>query len=409
MSRRVSWLGGVSAVLLVFALVFTMLSAAYAQETTGGIKGYVKDKSGASVPKAEVELTSTALIVPKKAQADNAGYFYFAVLPPGSYTLSVTAPGFRSYKQVGIPMTAGALPTIDINLEIGSVAETIEVTGRAPIVDVTTSKVAVAITSQDIDTLPHGRSYQSVIGLAPGARQEPLQSSRTDRLRQDGFQIDGASDSENTYLVEGMDTSNVEQGGIKQNVVFEFVQEVQVKTSGTEAEYGGEMGGVVNVIQKRGSNSWHGSLVAYYRGDSLDANDQCSTTPQPVISNSVLPSAQQLSCGLRYDPNTASNTDLTKGPVHDQGVNYYIQKKDKYSTIEPGYTIGGPIFKDKLWLFSSYVPTIDRQTRVVNFSFVSPGASTPQGMRSFTRTNTVQNLLNRLDYQPCSKLHLFAS
>jgi len=101
-----------------------MLPAAYAQETTGGIKGYVKDKSGASVPKAEVELTSTALIVPKKAQADNAGYFYFAVLPPGSYTLSVTAPGFRSYKQVGIPMTAGALPTIDINLEIGSVAET---------------------------------------------------------------------------------------------------------------------------------------------------------------------------------------------------------------------------------------------------------------------------------------------
>ena len=154
MSRRVSWLGGVSAVLLVCALVFTMLPAAFAQETTGGIKGYVKDKSGASVPKAEVELTSEALIVPKKAVADNAGYFYFAVLPPGSYTLSVTAPGFRTYKQIGIPLTVGALPTIDVSMEIGSVAETIEVTGRAPIVDVTTSKVAVAITESDIDNLP---------------------------------------------------------------------------------------------------------------------------------------------------------------------------------------------------------------------------------------------------------------
>src|SRR5258706_224375 len=149
MSRCVSWLGGMSAVLLVCALVFAMLPAAYAQETTGGIKGYVKDKSGASVPKAEVELTSTALIVPKKAQADNAGYFYFAVLPPGSYTLTVTAAGFRTYKQVGIPISAAALPTIDINLEIGSVAETIEITGRVPIVDVTTSKVAVAITPAD--------------------------------------------------------------------------------------------------------------------------------------------------------------------------------------------------------------------------------------------------------------------
>src|SRR6267143_1494305 len=401
MSRRVSWLGGVSAVLLVCALVFIMLPAAYAKETTGGIKGYVKDKSGASVPKAEVELTSTALIVPKKAQADNAGYFYFAVLPPGSYTLSVTAPGFRSYKQVGIPMTAGALPTIDINLEIGSVAETIEVTGTAPIVDVTTNKVAVAITTQDIDTLPHGRSYQSVIGLAPGARQEPLQSSRTDRLRQDGFQIDGASDSENTYLVEGMDTSNVEQGGIKQNVIFEFVQEVQVKTAGTEAEYGGALGGVVNVIQKRGSNEWHGSLVAFYRGDKLDANDQCSTTPQPSPAN--IPAGQQLACGLRYDPSTSANTNPSLGPVIDQAPNYYIQKKDQYTTIEAGYQIGGPLWKDKLVLFSSYIPTVDRYTRTVNFK----GATGPDP-RSFTRSYTAHNMLNRLDYQAFSKLHLFA-
>src|SRR5258708_12770714 len=110
MSRRVSWLGGVSAVLIVCALVLTMLPAAYAQETTGGIKGYVKDKSGASVPKAEVELTSTALIVPKKAQADNAGYFYFAVLPPGTYTLTLTPPGFPTYKQLCIPISPAPLP-----------------------------------------------------------------------------------------------------------------------------------------------------------------------------------------------------------------------------------------------------------------------------------------------------------
>jgi len=402
MSRRVSWLGsGVSAVLLMCALVFTMLPGAAAQETTGGIKGYVKDKSGASVPKAEVELTSEALIVPKKAVADNAGYFYFSVLPPGNYTLTVSAPGFRTYKQVGIPLTVGALPTIDINMEIGSVAETIEVTGRAPIVDVTTSKVAVAITEADIDNLPKGRSYQSVIALAPGARQEPLQSSRTDRLRQNGFQVDGASDSENTYLVEGMDTSEIQGGGIKQNVVFEFVQEVQVKTSGTEAEYGGEMGGVVNVIQKRGGNQWHGSLLAYYRGSPLDANDQCATTPQPNGTN--LPSGTQINCGQRYNPSTSANTNPASGPVIDQATEYYIQKQDKYSIIEPGYTIGGPIFADKLWFFSSYIPTIDRTTRTINFT--NPAALGPH---AFTRNFTAQNLLNRLDYQVFSKLHLYA-
>jgi len=382
-------------------VLFATCSLSLAQETTGGIKGYVKDKSGASVPKAEVELTSTALIVPKKAHVDSAGYFYFPLLPPGNYSLTITAPGFRTYKQLEVPLTVGALPSIDVNLEIGSVAEVVEVTGAAPIVDVTTSKVATTITEADVDNLPRGRSYQSVIALAPGARQEPLQSSRTDRLRQNGFQVDGASDSENTYLVEGMDTSEIQGGGIKQNVVFEFVQEVQVKTSGTEAEYGGEMGGVVNVIQKRGSNQWHGSLVAYYRGSGLDANDQCATTPQPNGSN--LPAAQQINCGQRYDPTTSANTNPASGPVLDQVAQYYRQKQDKYSIVEPGYTIGGPILADKLWFFSSYIPTIDRTTRTVNFT--NPAAPGPH---SFTRSFTAQNLLNRLDYQAFSKLHLYA-
>jgi hypothetical protein len=383
-------------------LCFTVVPAGDAQETTGGIKGYVKDKTGGTVAGAQVELTSSALLTPRKAEADSAGYFYFQLLPPGEYTVTVTGKGFRTFKLTGIKIETGSLPTLDIGLDVGSISETVEVSAKAEIVDVTSSKVAVAITSQDIDTLPHGRSYQSVIGLAPGARQEPLQSSRTDRLRQNGFQIDGASDSENTYLVEGMDTSNVEQGGIKQNVIFEFVQEVQVKTAGTEAEYGGALGGVVNVIQKRGSNDWHGSLVAFYRGDKLDANDQCATTPQPNAAN--IPSGQQLACGLRYDPNTAANTKLSLGPVIDQAPNYYKQKKDQYTTLEAGYQIGGPLWKDKLWLFSSYIPTVDRYTRSVTFT----GGPAPDP-RSFTRSYTAHNMLNRLDYQPFSKLHLYSA
>jgi hypothetical protein len=388
---------------LAFLLsVFLILPSAFAQETTGGIKGYVKDRSGASVPGAEVQLSGTALITPRKVETDSAGYFYLQLIPPGEYTLTATAKGFRTYKQAGIDISAAKLPTLEIVLDVGSVTETVEVSSQTPIVDTTTSKVSTTIDQALIDTLPKGRSYQSLIALAPGARQEPLQSSRNDRLRQNGFQIDGASDSENTYLVEGMDTSNVENGGIKQNVIFEFVEEVQVKTSGNEAEYGGALGGVVNVLQKRGSNQWHGSLLAQYRSDKLDANDQCATTPQPVVSNSVLPSGQQLACGLRYDPTTSANTNLTKGPVVDQAANYYKQKRDQYTTVEPGYTVGGPIFRDKLWMFSSYVPTIDRYSRTVNFT----GATNP-GVHTFTRSFTQHNMLNRLDYQPFSKVHLY--
>jgi Carboxypeptidase regulatory-like domain/TonB dependent receptor len=398
MRTRFVLLGRLSSLCCVLAMMFLAFSA-FAQETTGGISGYVKDKSGATVVNAQVELSSPALLTAKKAASDSGGYFYFQQLPPGSYTLTVTAPNFRTYKQSGIDLEVGKLPTIQVGLEIGAVTETVEVTGESPIVDVTKSNVAVDIPQDVINNLPKGRSYQSLIPFAPGARQEPLQSSRVDRGRTDGFQIDGASDSENTYLVEGLDTSNIQNGGIKQNVIFEFVDEVQVKTSGTEAEFGGAMGGVVNVIQKRGSNDWHGSLVAYYKANALDANDQCATTPQPVISESVTPSGQQLACGQRYDPSTAFSASTRL----DQSTIYYNQKQDKYRTVEAGYAIGGPILKNKLWLFSSYVPTIDRIQRSVVFTGTSPG------LHSFTRSDTVHNMLNRLDYQPFSKLHLFSS
>jgi hypothetical protein len=390
------------AIAMSLALAFVMLPPVYAQETTGGIKGYVKDRSGATVAKAQVELSGAALLAPRKAETDSAGYFYFQLLPPGEYSLSVTAQGFRAYKQTGIQLEVGKLPTIDVLLEVGSVTEVVEVTSRAPIVDTTTSKVAVDIPEEVIDNIPKGRSYQSLIPFAPGARQEPLQSPRNNPGRNNGFQIDGASDSENTYLVEGLDTTEIQNGGIKQNVIFEFVQEVQVKTSGFEAEYGGAVGGVVNVIQKRGSNEWHGSLVTYYHPDSFDSTDQCSVTPFSAASATETPntlSTQQINCGQRQNPSIAANfAKRTDSPVE-----YYHQKKDSYFTIEPGYEVGGPLLRNKLWFFSSYVPTIQRISRTVNFTGKNPGP------RKFTTSYTAQNALNRLDYQAFSKLHLFGA
>jgi hypothetical protein len=401
MKRNTIGQWGVSIVLCALGVLFLATApGAFAQETTGAIKVNVKDKTGAVVPKARVVLSGPALIAPRELEADDAGYAYFAQVPPGEYALSASATSFRTVRVTGIKLDVGKVPTFDLALELGEVTQTIEVTSTAVLIDVTSSNVSTAIPEDVIANIPKGRSFQSLIPFAPGARQEPLQSSRTDRGRSNGFQIDGASDSENTYLVEGLDTSNIANGGVKQDVIFEFVQEVQVKTSGLEAQYGGAMGGVVNVIQKRGSNQWHGSLITRYEMNAFDANDQCATTPQPVVSESVVPNGQQIQCGLRYDP--ATNFDAVNRL--DQSPNYYIQKQDQFSIIEPGFEIGGPLFKDKLWLFSGYIPKIDRTTRAVNFT-----GSTGAGPHSFTRTNTVQNMQNRLDYQPFNNLHLFAS
>src|SRR4029079_9607068 len=113
----------------------------------------------------------------------------------------------------------------------------------------------------------------SVIPFAPGARLEPLQSgTATAGSGMGGFQIDGASDSENVYMVDGVNITNIQNGGVGKSFQMEFVQEVQIKSSSFEAEYGGALGGVINAVAKRGSNNWHGSLLPYYQSNAMNAN-----------------------------------------------------------------------------------------------------------------------------------------
>jgi len=309
--------------LLLLLIAGLVLPVAFAQETTGGLQGTVKDPSGAVVSGATVDVTSASLIGKKSVTTDSGGYFRFANLPPGSYTLAITAPNFRSYKQEGVAIATGHLPSIDVTLQVGTASETVEVTGAAPIVDVTQSKVQTNITEDVLQNVPKGRSFQSVIQFAPGARSEPLQA---------GYQIDGASNSENSYLVEGQETASMFDGHSATNVPMEFIQEVQVKSSGFEAEYGGALGGVVNVVQKRGSNEWHGSIFSYYAGDAFDSAPNRSASrsddsrnahqsyriaslhrrrPLPTGSGCAVPSAQR--AAPRHEPSSVA------GPAREAG------------------------------------------------------------------------------------------
>lgn len=382
-----------------FTLVLCLLVAAFlvattfAQETTAGLQGTVKDPQGAVVPKATVEVTSPALIGVKKLETDAGGYYRFANLPPGPYSITVTADGFRTLKQSGITLEAGHLPSIDLTLQVGATEQTIEVSSAAPLVDVAQSKVQTNITQDTLASIPKGESYQSIIQFAPGSRQEPLQaptggnaigngsySNHQGTNQGNGFQIDGASNSENSYLVEGMETASAFDGSSAANVPMEFIQEVQMKTSGFEAEYGGALGGVVNVIQKRGSDTWHGSIFTYYQGDRFNS------APDRT---------------LRTDPTTSSDAE-TRTP---QGYQFYQPKKDHYSVVEPGFELGGFLVKNRLWAFVSSVPRIANLTRTVNFV---PAAPTP-GARAFREAINTYYTLGRLDYMATQKIRLFGS
>jgi hypothetical protein len=378
------WLA-VSCVLILVVLGIAQM--AIAQETTANIQGVVKDQTGAVVVGAAVEVSGPALMGTKKQVTDKSGAYRFTSLPPGEYTLAVTAPKFKAFKQTKIELSAGREPTIDVQLQVGAAGEVVEVTAEAPQVDVTSSKVSATVEHVLLENLPTGRSFQSVIPFAPGARQEPLQSGSGGRTG--GFQIDGASDGENAYLIDGVNTTNIQNGGVGKNFQTDFLQEVQIKSSSFEAEYGGALGGVINAIPKHGSNAWHGEFKTYLQLSALNANDACASGFTSAGFSTV--------CGQRLLPGTSFSA---KNRL-DGTPEYYQPKKDARHIIEPGFEVGGPIFKDKLWLFTSYIPTIDTTRRTTTF--------VPSGPRTLINTFTQHNAYTRLDYQPFNQLRLNGS
>src|SRR6266850_1872739 len=383
-------MNSVVGLLLACALTFAMLPAAFAQETNAGVHGYVKDQTGAAVAGVVVEVSSKSMMGARKTETDTSGFYRISGLPPSVYSITYTANGFRVVKREGVALEVGRLPNIDIQLEVGVASEVIEVHGEAPTVDVTQSKVAVTINRDDLSGIPIGRSFQSVIPFAPGARQEPLQSARGNRTG--GFQIDGASDGENVYLIDGINTTDLNVGGVGKNFQSDFIQEVQVKSSSFEAEFGGALGGVINAVPKRGSQTWHGELKVYYQSSALDANDPCASGFTSAIGGSLV-------CGQRINATLAS---LDTGTRRDGTHEYYVPKKDDRKIIEPGYEIGGPVFRDRLWLFSSYIPQIDVTNRRTNFTGKNPGE------RRLSSTFLQHNMFNRLDFRAFNSLRLFA-
>lgn len=350
---------------LVLALCGLFSLAALAQETTGGLQGTVKDPSGAVVPGAKVVVAGTSLVGSKETETDGSGYYRFANLPPGTYTLTVTAKGFSTVKRDGLSLEVGHLPSVDISLEVGMASTVVEVTSAAPQIDVTASRTMTNVTEDVIKFIPHGESFQSVIQFAPSARNEPLAGGMGSGFSATGgcsptgcsnggsagYQVGGAADSENGYLVEGQDTANNIGGYSHTNVPFDFIDEVQVKTTGIEAEHGAALGGVANVIMKKGGNHYHGTVVAQYNASALNGapNDYS-----------------------RYDPSSSGCTPGNAGCPLFGGIDptqqQYSPKKDSTKDFFPGFTIGGPIKADRLWFFAGFNPQLTKLRRTVDFS-----------------------------------------
>jgi hypothetical protein len=387
-------------VFIALALALVVLEPRVnSQETTGGLQGTVKDPSGAVVPKAKVVLTSTAMVGSKELVTDASGYFRFANLPPGDYTLTVTAQGFKGYKHEAISIGVGRLPTADVVLQVGAETTTVEVSTEAPVIDTTSTQNITNLNNEALQTLPTGITYQSVIQFAPMARNEPLAGMSVNGQGSGGtggsmpgssgnghgfgYSIGGAADSESSYLVEGQDTENISGGYSKANVPMDFIQEVEMKTSGIAAEYGGALGGVVNVVMKKGSNNFHGEVFTTYESSGTDGN--------PV------------NAFLRYDPTQSGTNNSTLR--QDPGYQIYQPQKDHFRAVQPGVVVGGPIMKDRLWFITGFNPIYNSRARTVDFGSFNNNA----GSQYFTQDRQTYYTYGRLDAALTGKIRVFGS
>ncbi len=359
-----------------WAVMLLLLLPAFllAQETTGGIRGTVTDPSGAAVPNARVEVSGPALVRPLTVTTDTTGTYIFGALPPGEYTITVTASGFRQVKQAGINLQVGRLLTVDIRLEVGAITESVTITAAAAMVDVSQSASQANVSRTFFEWLPKGRAFDSLIELAPGARREP---------KQGGYQIDGASGAENVFTIDGVEVTDLQHGDLPRNsrIPMEFLSELQIKSSGFEAQYGGATGGVVSTVIRSGSNEFHGQASLYLEHDSMNAAGRPLLRLDPLDDNRA--SYFHFNC-QKLDPANAC------------GV------KDGYRLLNPGFALGGPFVKDKLWFFTSYYPAQWRYERPVYFL-------RERITNTYVRKDRQDWFTGKLDWAPADKIRTYFS
>ena len=338
------------AILIAVLALALGAGTATAQERFGGLSGTVSDASGGVLPGATVTVTSKTTGSARTLVTGSDGTFLVQDLEPGRYAVLVELSGFAKSQLDDLTIALGKTLRVDTQLKVGDLTEVVQVQAEArPAIDLRSTLVSHNISAEEIDRLPKGRSFQSLALSAPSVNSGEIEG---------GFQVNGASGAENAFTVDGVVTNSLINGRSRQNTVFEYLQEVQVKTTGIAAEYGGALGGVISAVTKSGGNSVRGEAHYFYEGTSLSAG--------PVKR-------------------------LVLDPVTENFAQFSQDQEDPDHRNELGGSIGGPIVRDRLFYFGSYSPRFGRRT---NSYLFNNGTETGD----IERTDTSTQAFGKLTY-----------
>jgi len=291
-----------------------------AQVDTGAIVGTLHDASGAVVPAATVTVVENSTNTISVVHSDGQGDYVAPALHIGVYTVSVEAPGFRSQSRTGINLQVQDRRRIDFTLAVGQATANVTVTDQAPAIQTETSALGQVIGSETITDIPlNGRDYVQLASLSPGVVSTKAgtngNTGGSSTGGQSSFAANGSRGTLNNFLLDGIDNNSNDTGGFILRTSVDAIEEFKIQTNSFSAQFGRSGGATVNATIKSGGNSYHGGVFEFLRNSALDARDYFE------------------------DPTT---------------------KKASFKQNQFGATIGGPIWRNKLFWFGDYQGTTIR-------------------------------------------------
>jgi hypothetical protein len=342
-------------------MLFTS-GVALAQETTGTLSGRVTDAQTLPVPGATVTVTGSQGV--KTIVTDADGRFAAPFLTPGQYDVRVELQGFKAVERKKVQVALGQTVSLPISMEVGALSETVQVIASVPIIDVKTTTSGATVSSELLQQIPVGRTLASTIYLAPGVSSSGTAGTANPSIA-------GGSGLDNQYVIDGVNVTNQGYGALGSYSIifgslgnampFDFIDQVQVKTGGYDAEFGQATGGVVNVITKSGSNVVRGSAFGYLHPSGLE-----------------------------------------RPPAQYQSTNGSVQI-EKTRTDDGGVEVGLPVVRNKLFFFGAIDPSRDVT------AFQAPAGFPLESLGSVDRIRDTMTYATKATWQPTSGQRIDAS
>ncbi|MEO6910864.1 MAG: carboxypeptidase regulatory-like domain-containing protein, partial [Edaphobacter sp.] len=306
-------------ILFLAVLSCVLCGNMFAQSTTASLLGIVRDPSGALISTAEITATNTQTGLARSLQSDAGGAYLFTNLPIGQYQLRVVAPGFQTFLQTGITLVVEQNARVDVALTVGEISQTVQVDAQSTGVDTHSATIGQLVDRERIQELPlNGRNAMALAALVPGVTNvlaaPPVQ---TQSRSGPSVTVAGGRDTQNEFRFDGTSWKNITQNTGLNLPSPDALQEFQIITSSSSAEYGRNSGGVFISVTRSGTNQFHGSVWEYLRNTALNARNYFATTKPDLKQNQF------------------------------------------------GLTIGGPAIRNKLFFFGSYQGTRIRQSQLL--------------------------------------------